>query len=367
MRIVIISRCIFPSIAPRPFRATELAKYFAKQGHDVTLIASLGKYDYSSFESNTGIRVLSLGPMLFSTMNSDDYFRNTIFDRIARRLLGRAFEFPDIELMWRVKKSITQLTNVDLLITIAIPYPIHWGAALARKKRPSLFPRIWISDCGDPYMGNSVGKKHPFYFRYLENFWGEMTDYITIPIEASRCAYSEAVQDKIRVIPQGFDFSNVELDSNYQEGDVIRFAYAGATYPGYRDPTKLLDYLVKLKNKEFEFTIYTKAKELFNNYKALLGDKLVLKSYIPREKLLYELSQMDFLINLTNGSAVQSPSKLIDYYLTHRPIIDVSSSFTERDVFDEFMNRNFIHKHINVDISQYDINNVGKQFIDLAQ
>ncbi len=367
MKIVIISSVIFPRQSPRSFRATELAKFFAKQGHDVYLYAVLGKYDYHEFEKNTGIKVCSLGKVHFVTLNSDGYVRNNAIDRLLKRMLGNSLEFPGIELLWKTKKVVSQLRNVDLLVTIAIPYPIHWGAAWAKKKYPLSFPKVWVSDCGDPFMGNSVGKAHPAYFQKIEDFWGQQTDYISVPLVEAKQAYSKKVQDKIRVIPQGFDFSNVKIDKCFKENDVPRFAYAGAIYPGYRDPTKMLEYLCSRNDINFEFIVYTKNHVFFEKHKSILGEKLIIKDYVPREQLLWELSQMDFLVNIKNNSSVQSPSKLIDYYLTGRPIIDITTEYKEEVVFEEFLSKNYVHQHIKTDISQFDINNVGQQFLQIAR
>lgn len=367
MKIAIISSVIFPHKSPRSYRATELAKYFAKKGHEVYLYASLGQFDYKMFEQKYGITVCSLGHMHFCSLDSDGNERETLFNKALNRVFGNILEYPYIELTWKVKKIVSNLSGVDLLITIAMPHPIHWGAAWAKKNNQNTFPKVWVSDCGDPYMGNQVGSNHPIYFQKIENFWGKMTDYITIPIEEGRKAYSESVQNKIHVIPQGFDFTNVHLDLPFKKNEVVRFAYAGATYPVYRDPTKLLDYLTTLTNKEFQFTIYTKNKEWFSRYKSSMGNKLILKDYVDREKLIYELSQMDFLVNLLNSGSVQAPSKLIDYYLTKRPIIDISSCFSEKDCFDAFLDGNYENRHEAMDISQFDINNVGEQFLSFCE
>lgn len=367
MKIAIVSRSIYPKNAPRPFRATELAKYFAKLGHDVTLYGSLGSFDYTTFEESTGVKVCTIGKVYFSTLNSDGYMRNNFFDKITKKLFGRLLEYPDIELMWKIRKLVEEMDDVDLLITIAIPYPIHWGAAWAKKRKPSNFPSVWISDCGDPYMGNSVGMKHPSYFQYIEDFWGDKTDYITIPIDHARMAYSPKVQSKLRVIPQGFDFSNVVIDKAFKGNSVLKFAYAGATYPGYRDPSKMLEFLSSHPELNFQFVVYTQAFSHFEKYKEQLGDKLVLKNYVPREQLIYELSKMDFLVNIKNNSSVQSPSKLIDYYLTNRPIIDITSDFSEIEVLKEFLNGDYSNRHKPTDISEYDINNVGAKFLGLYE
>lgn len=367
MKIVVISQTIYPCNVPRSFRATELAKYFAKESHDVYLYASLGKYDYSDFESKTGIHVRSLGKTYFSTFNSDSFARNSFFDKVARRLFGKWIEYPDIELLWKTKKVIKSIKDVDLLVTVGMPYPIHWGAAFAKVSMGDAFPKVWVSDCGDPYMGNTVGgRKHPNYFWKLENFWGRQTDYITIPVEEGRKGYSQNVQDKIRIIPQGFDFENVKTDVNFKGNQCPRFAYAGTIYEGYRDPTKMLQYLITQKELKFQFVVYTNNISYFERYKEDLGEKLLIKTYIPRDQLIYELSKMDFVVNLKNQSTVQSPSKLIDYYLTGRPILDISTDFTEKEMLDEFLNGNYSKKHIVENADQFDIRTVGIQFLSLA-
>ena len=366
MKIVIISRAIYPSLAPRPFRATELAKYFASLGHDVTLYGVLGKFDYSSFTNETGINVKNLGKMKYATLNSDGENKITFLNRVLIRMFHRLLEFPDIELVSKTYKAIKNEKNVDLLITVAIPFPIHWGAAWAKKRLGDKFPKKWVSDCGDPYMGNSVSKKPFFYFQYIEDFWGKQTDFITIPIEDAKKAYSDKVQDKLRIIPQGFDFSNIKIDTNFKGNAIPHFAYAGIVYKGYRDPSRFLEYLSKV-GKDFRFIVYTKSLAFFQQYKELLGEKLEIRNYIPREQLLFVLSQMDFLVNIENSNSVQSPSKLIDYYLSTRPVLDISSDFDNKKKknTDDFLNGDYQRKHVIDNVQQFNIINVGKAFLDI--
>ena len=361
MKIVIVSRCIYPSNAPRPMRATELAKYFATQGHDVTLYGCLGDFDYSDFERKTNVKVKAIGKRLFATMDSSGHKRNNLIDKIGARLLGSAAEFPDIELAFKMKQILKSEPNTDLLITIAIPFPIHWGVAFA-KNHVKDFPKTWISDCGDPYMGNSV-HTHPSYFQKIEDYWVKQTDFITIPIEEARKAYSQQAQPKLRVIPQGFNFEETPV-SEYIPNKIPHFAFAGATYPVYRDPSKFLEYLTTLK-EDFRFHVFTPAGSIFHKFKEQLGDKLVLSNYIPRPELLKILSTMDFLVNLKNANAVQSPSKLIDYGIANRPIISIGSDFDEVEEFNEFMSENY-QNATKVDIDNYRIENVGAKFLALT-
>ncbi len=368
LNILIISRNILPKNSPRAFRATELATELARQGHSITLYSILGSYDYSKYEEETGVKVRNMGKMLFATHDSDGDFRYTLLDKILYHSLHRLIEFPDIELMFRVPCIIRKEREMDLLITIASPHAIHWGGALARTLIPdSKFPKIWVADCGDPYMGNSIENNKFSYFKYVEKWWGSKADYITIPLEEGKEGYYREFHSKIKVIPQGFDFSKVKLAKPYVRNVIPSFAYAGTIYLGKRDPKSLLDFLILIE-RDFRFVIYTNTPDYYSGYKKKLKEKLAIKPYVPRDRLIFELSQMDFLINLKNPDRRQSPSKIIDYLLSQRPIVNISSDFPEheRNVFLEFIHGDYTHRLKNSNIDQYNIQNVALKFVDLC-
>ena len=87
---------------------------------------------------------------------------------------------------------------------------------------------------------------------------------------------------------------------------------------------------------------------------------------LDRDTLIYELSKMDFLINIENSTATQRPSKVIDYALTGRPILACNKDNFESQKMMDYLNGNY-HEAMQVDISQYDIKNVAKQFLDLYE
>ncbi len=367
LKIVIISRIVYPSLSPRSQRTTELAKEFARQGHNVSVYAVLGGYNYSSFESETGVKIYNIGKMLLGSSDSDGNHRYTLIDKVLYHTLHRLIEYPDIELMFRIPKIIRKEKNTDLLISIAYPHPIHWGAALAKAiLSKNAFPKIWISDCGDPYMGDPINKKKFCYFKFIERWWSRNTDYITIPLEEGKDGYYQDFHSKIKVIPQGFNFSEVKVALPFVVNEVPTFAYAGSIYPGKRDPKSFLDFLITL-NMDFRFIIYTNTPEYYDPYKTNLKDKLIIKHYVSRQQLIFELSKMSFLINFKNPSNIQLPSKLIDYLLTFRPIMDVSKDFSlkERDTFREFLCGNYINQLKGFDMEQFNIKNVAQKFIDL--
>ena len=355
LKIVIISFTMYPELNARSFRATELAKELACKGHNVILYAVLGNYDYSEFTAETGVCVKNLN---ISKKESNNITIGVKSLTLTRKFFWYFFEYPFIKLIPMVAKVIRKEENIDYLITIAFPHHLHWGASFSRLSNI----KCWTADCGDPYMKNP-GLKPPFYFKWMEKRWCKKADYITIPTEIAKSGYYRKYHNKIHVIPQGFNFSDVII-SDYKKNDVPTFAFAGNCLKKIREVSDFLEYLCSLK-ENFKFVIYTKTRAFFEPYIERLGNKMELNSYIPRNLLLKRLSEMDFLINIKNISEVQIPSKLIDYYFAKRPILEISSSFIEKHYFNEFLHYDFTHKLKEQDMSQYDISNVADNFLNL--
>ena len=264
--------------------------------------------------------------------------------------------------MFLVKKVLKKENNYDLLISIAVPYPIHWGVAWARKTKHSI-ARNWVADCGDPYLGCDTDsfKKWP-HFKYVEKWFMRKADYITIPLESARAAYFKEFHPKIKIIPQGFNIENIET-LNYKKNNVPTFAYAGGFITGIRDPTNFLNFLSKSK-ANFRFYIYTNQADILKPWQNILGERLQIKSYIPREQLLNILSGMDFLVNFDNNTGAAMPSKLIDYKIANRPIMNIEKCLN-KEVILQFFNGQYINAVKVDDLDQYRIQNVCNKFLSI--
>lgn len=364
MRVVIISAMCYPLNTPRAFRTDELAKEFAREGHDVTVYSLLGDYDYGEYSLKTGIRMKSLGKSLCGVQDSMGKSNWNIISKVINHTIGKYIDYPYCELVGMVKRAVEKEGKIDLLITIAFPHSVHLGASKASLKNV----KVWIADCGDPFMGNPF-EKRPSYMSRWEKRWSEKCNYITIPVAEGIDAYYPEYHDKIRIIPQGFDMEGLSLN-NYKRNNVPTFCYAGYIYPRRRDPIKMIKYLLQL-DVDFRFVIYT-APECYKSLisrSELLDKRIEIKQFIPREQLLSVLPKMDFLVNIMNNSGVQQPSKLIDYAIAKRPIINISSDFSEEEkrVLSKFLNADYSDAYIVKGIEQYDIRNVAKQFLDLVE
>ncbi|MGV3461109.1 MAG: glycosyltransferase [Flavobacterium sp.] len=360
-KILIVTKGFYPENSPRAFRATELAKAFVKQGHEVTVLLPKNEVDYSSFLADNPMSIKTFR-LKYGRLTSKNKFIGEIKRKIGR-VLFLLFEYPNIEIMFRVKKELKNVVPYDLMISIAVPHAIHWGIAAVRTEDNPI-AKTWVADCGDPFMGNTLETiRPPFWFKYLEKSFGKKADYITVPTETSVKAYYPEFHSKIVVIPQGFDFDEIKINHGNEVNPVPTFAYAGGVaLSGIRSPKLILDYLLE-QGKDFRFHIFSNNSTVLEKYGK--HPQIVLHEAIPRPQLLQELAKMDFLLNLNNGTVNQTPSKLIDYSLVKKPILDVQAENPDFAVIDEFMNGDYRRKFEVKDLDRFSIQNVALQFLNL--
>lgn len=361
MDITIVSGFFIPEITPRSFRTAELVKELVREGHRVTLFIPYREYDYSEFQKEFPINIQYFSDYPIKTLPLPK--GRSVFKR-AYRMFAYFFisytEYPVIKYVSLIPKCLAH-HSTDLLISIAAPHAIHWGVAKAFQRNPAIAKK-WIADCGDPYMGDQT-RSHFFYFNKYEHLFCSQADFITVPIPQAIKAYYPEYRDKIVVNPQGFDFTKEYRKT--QLNPVPTFAYAGILYKGYRDLNSFVNMLnTKFFNTDFKFILYTPENAMTQNYKAILGDKLEVRGLIPRDELLPIMTNMDFLINIENKGKVQSPSKLIDYALSQRPILSVGDDTPAQKVL-KFFEGDYTSRLVLPDMSQYDIRNVCKKFLSI--
>ena len=367
MKILVITQHIFPMQSPRAIRSTELIKELARRGHSVTVYAVLGNYDYSDFQLKTGIVIKPI-PIQWELFpnNSDGGSHRTLIDKVLGRLF-RKLEFPLLEFYFRIAEIIKKEDLNDVLISIADPHHIHWGCARAKLKYPDRFPQKWIADCGDPFMKNGNTKEHLQFFARYEKMFCNECDYITVPIENAKYAYYPEFRKKIRVIPQGFNFDLNAVGTKSVNNTVPTFAFAGMFYADIRNPRKLLDYLSTVK-QDFRFYVYTRFDALLSDYVEKMQGKLIVKSLIPRSELIEILRSMNFLVNIKNANSPnQLPSKLIDYGIAGRPILDVDPQFPNIQQIDSFLQGDYSNTIKIENLQDYHISNVVDKFEELMK
>lgn len=360
-RILIVTHFFYPRNVPRAFRAKELVSEFRNQGYSVDVIIGDYKqlvqheeYNEKLFENrivnNSKVAKLSNNHIISILKNVVTYF---IGERYL--LTSSSYLYKNIDVY-----------KYDAILSIGLPFYVNFVTALKinRYRKPDA---IYIADWSDPFYKAKEDRIAP-YFRKLQKIACSAFDYITIPTKTAISYFSEYIsEEKIRVIPQGFDFSKTKL-VDYKENEVIQFGYAGIFYKNIRNPEKFLEFLTSI-DREFVFVLYTITHgpiytDILQRYKQILGDKLQIHDLIPRDECITKLSQMDFLINIENSTSNQIPSKLIDYALTGRPILSFRQDEIPEDKIISFINRDYSGA-MEIDLEAFNIKNVCQQFINL--
>lgn len=364
-KILIVTATFYPANSPRANRATELAKEFARQGHDVTIVTPKNNECHIPFEDKYTVLVKDMGQPRWKAYTPKRKGIINLFERAMVRLPKLLMEYPDIELSGMVRRALKNEDGYDIMISIAVPHPVHWGVALTRRKNHPI-AKIWVADCGDPYMGHENDTfRAPFYFKYVEKWFCRKADFLSVPTRGAIQGYYPEFHSKIRVISQGFDFNEFNfIQKNKKTGKPI-FAYAGLFIPGRRDPTEFLNYITGL-NIDFEFHIYTRSASLVEPFRERGNGRIIIHEYISRNELFEALSQMDFVINFDNIGNKQTPSKLIDYAIIGKPVLSIKTGNLDSAVINEFLTGDYTNQYHIEDVDQYRIKNVCLKFLDLC-
>lgn len=374
-KILITTYFFYPEIAPRAFRAYELAKEFSRQGHAVTIYIPDYNFDYTELEKQYRLKIRRVKQGFFlnknhkrRTMSKEDGsipFRRlrVIVNPYIRCLMGGT----PIEYAFTLFKSlITDSSSYDMVISVGLPMSVHLGTGLVffAKKR---LGRVKIADYGDPYYFDESKFLLGFH-KYIEKLVINKFNYIVVPTERAVSSYFHLKPKKcIKMIPHGFSLDAIKI-AKYTKNDLPTFGYAGRFYENIRNPKELLEYLSRRK-ESFRFIIYTNKKHIstmacLKPYMEKLGDRLIFNSLIPREDCIYEFSKCDFLINVENTTKNQAPSKIADYFLTKRPVYNFAPDKFNPQIFEEFLCGNYSNA-LEIDISKYDIKKVASAFLNV--
>lgn len=352
MKLAIISYHFEPEITPRAFRASSIYKTIKKLGYEVDLItpkkSEKATCDAKTNQGNTSRSILS----------------------IFKSKLGRFIEYtlPGGKDLRALPFYISNLKNknYDAVISIGLPFSVHLAVALSIKYFNLKAQKV-IFDYGDPYSSNPNGN-YCFYARHIEAWVLNHCDYILTPVQSAVSLFEKLkpIDCEVIVSPQGYDLENYSLGA-YIKNEVPTFCYAGLLYKGIREPNNFFKFLSTIE-LDYKFIVYTDVSnseciEILNKYP---NNRIKIKPMIPREDCIYEQSKMDFLINFSNLGGVQQPSKLVDYTLSGRPFISISSKQSDFSEFNYFFDFNF-SSFRKMDINKFDQNVVVKNILKLIR
>jgi hypothetical protein len=261
------------------------------------------------------------------------------YDRTVKKTL-----WPDFSCFWyfpalACANKLLQNGKFDAVVSVSLPFTGHC-VGLQVKKR---FGIRWIVDIGDPFsfMSETPVNNHRLYSGLNYRAESEVlnhADAVAVTTDATKSQYikcfPDLVANKISVIPPLF-VEPVDVDKLapfFTDPSKIRLVFAGTLYSKIRNPSALLELFSKLlkssvgRNLELHFLgVINDCEPYFEKYQALIGTQIFLHGLVPRSSAVRAMQGATILVNLGNTTAYQLPSKVVEYAMLGKPVLNIAS------------------------------------------
>ena len=251
--------------------------------------------------------------------------------------------WPDSAAFWyfsalKRAHALQQDSRTDVVVTVSLPYTGHLiGHALKR-----CYAIRWVVDIGDPFsFMTSTPVNNTSLFSALnarsESSVLALADVVTVTTEGTRLEYLKCFPKmeptKIAVVPPLFapPKSVDGLTSSYAGSNKIRLVFAGTLYLSIRNPSALLEFFRNLLStslaSQFELHFYGAVNDChtcFNNYRDLIDSRVFIHGLVPRAQAVRAMQESTVLVNLGNSTAYQLPSKVVEYVMLGKPVLNVT-------------------------------------------
>ncbi len=259
----------------------------------------------------------------------------------------RFFRWPDYATLWLLKQlpKIFTISKPKKIISVSHPFSSHIIGLLLKIKFRDV---KWIIDIGDPFGIEVKIPANSWIFsplnKFIERIALRKANIINVNSKELKKSYIRTYQipeNKINVVNPIYD-NNSKKYFNFTGG--FKMIYGGRFYKNERPISNIIEFADFLRNKEIKFSIDIFGDINAENKKELTNQRL--SSFIRiHESLAYdelqkEYSNYDFIINMSNKSDYQVPSKIPELLAQHKPIINITQN--NNDYFSK-ASKNFDH------------------------
>ncbi|MEZ7911450.1 MAG: glycosyltransferase [Propionivibrio sp.] len=370
MKVLVINYYYAPVVDAHAYRWSQLAPYFALQGHQVEVITGrvngLKGQDNQDGVSVTrvGLRAHTLSEGLVGTFGAAHQDVQHPLIRLKTKMSSRCrniyrkLYWPDG--LWHWLPSLAMELwkrrdkKYDLIVSYSPGFVAHLGAYLSMSMWKHRFK--WIADYGDPFSTSETMQPNNFrVYRRLNTLVEDKilkaAQLVVFTNEATRQAYARSflIEEKLRVLPHLVDvrafyagdrsLQNLNPDSINR----LQLVYVGGFHKGVRVPDgiKLLADLLKV-HLPFEFDIHVYGPDNGFDLANLLPGVIHYHGPVLRERAIEIMKSAHGLINVENTDCVMSPSKIVEYVGTGRPIINIRGNGVPSIVLDKYERLGFV-------------------------
>ncbi|MCP4613438.1 MAG: glycosyltransferase family 4 protein [Planctomycetes bacterium] len=368
IKLLIIIYSYKPVCTPRSIRWAAIGEYWVSQGHSVDIVCSW-EPGLPSEEVLKGVNVyrpVTLMPKVFPAIASrlkihknisptkNGTFTSRAFVTVAKHVYANTWKkiyWPDYACLWyfpslRKTRKLLASWDYDGVISVSHPFTGHLVGLKTKKQ----FPKTrWIADIGDPFCFlNHTPLNNARLYRSLNYRTDKKVfayaDAIAVTTTSTMREYSKLFPDKsskIKVIPPLAFLPETEVQEPFvfSKSHKIKLIFIGTLYKTIRNPAFLLMLFSKLLQTELKdkielhfFGDINDCSSVFDEYRILINDKIFTHGTVTHEKVFNIINQADILVNIGNDTLYQLPSKLAEYLLANKPILNIVKTKTDSSV-----------------------------------
>ena len=360
--LLVITHSYKPLLNPRAFRWSAILEEWAKDGTKIDLITSW-QPGLAREEIINDVHIFRVNDSLIEKLRSKliksdrkttskktiNQPQNSLkLKKIAKSFLQTLHDqtwknlyWPDYATLWKktaIKNAeyLLDREHYDTLITISDPFTSHVVGYKLKEKYPHL---QWLVDIGDPFCfrHDTPTNNHLLYkkknYKTERNIFAK-ADYVSVTTDTTKEKYAQLFPEsahKIKVIPPLMAPSQkVQTNKINTPYSKLKLVYIGTLYKAIRNPNylmRLFDTIQKqTSTNDIELHFYGGINDChaeFESYRHLKNKNLFLHGLVPREEVLQAMEDAAVLVNIGNDNIYQLPSKIVEYVITGKPIINI--------------------------------------------
>ncbi|MDD5334873.1 MAG: hypothetical protein PHS32_14155 [Rhodoferax sp.] len=369
MNILLITCSFYPQNKVSVLRVGQWAKYWALNGHTVTVLTTL-KYNFNGPMGLTGnipssVRIIEI-PFLPNWLENiqnrqDQSDRNissdnnnhgsrivTFLKKVIRKMRGSVGSLFDIHDLWVkpascIGKSLLSNEEFDVIISSYSPPAAHKVAHNLKIFAPKV---VWIADFRDLWFNNHILSAKGV-FRLIEKaierrtMKGICNAMITVSKPLTKDLQHRYPAIPVFTLENGFDPEEFPkwrdlIASEVDFGSKLKFCYAGTIYHQKRDPTPLfmaVNELIddgEISAAQIEISFYgdnrSELSRLISASNANKHDVIRINGFVSRDESLAAQRNSDILLFLEWGdpqAAGVLTGKLFEYIVSGKPVIAI--------------------------------------------
>lgn len=233
--------------------------------------------------------------------------------------------------MLRTAKRIVRTRGIDTLVSVNTPFASHRLGAALKKTDPGL---RWIAFEMDPYAFNGYDRADRIEERRREEarVYARADRIVSLkPIydDHVRRGYRSGMEDRLGWVPDThlvLGRSAEPLREEAFDAAERNLVYTGLFHDVHRPPEALFGLLSRAEAAGFALHLYGRGHERILARFPGLRSRAVLHGHVPKETCDRAVRQADVLVSIGNDVTNMSPSKVVEYMTSGRPIVHFAQS-----------------------------------------